>query len=80
MLRNTFRKLSDCVVLMVHMVKGRQYSTSHIDAGALIAEMESETGVSHTLHNNACAVDDLYLHVCAQEQEELYFKYKQVLP
>ena len=28
---------------MVRVVKGRQYSTSHIDAGASIAEMESET-------------------------------------
>ena len=34
---------SSCIVLMVRVVKGRQYSTSHINAGASIAEMESET-------------------------------------
>ena len=33
---------SSCIVLTVHMVKGRQHSTRHIDASALIAEMESE--------------------------------------
>ena len=31
------------VVLMVHVVKGHQHSTSHIDAGASTAEMESGT-------------------------------------
>ena len=30
------------IIVMVHVVKGCQYSTSHIDAGASIAEMESE--------------------------------------
>ena len=34
---------SSCIVLMVHVVKGHQYSTSHINAGASIEEMESET-------------------------------------
>ena len=28
---------------MDHVVKGRQYSTSHINAHASVAEMESET-------------------------------------
>ena len=34
---------SSCILLMVHVVKGRHYSTSHIDISASIAEMESET-------------------------------------
>ena len=34
---------SSCIVVMVHVVKGRQYSTSHINAGTSITETESET-------------------------------------
>ena len=39
---------SSCIVLMVHVVKAHQYSTSHIDAGTSIAEMESETDSTST--------------------------------
>jgi hypothetical protein len=35
---------SSCIVVMVHVVKGRQYSAYTVPhAGASIAEMESET-------------------------------------
>ena len=34
---------SSCIILMVHVVKGRQYSTSHINTGTSITETESET-------------------------------------
>jgi hypothetical protein len=35
---------SSCIVVMVHVVKGRQYSAyTVLHAGASIAEMESET-------------------------------------
>ena len=33
---------SSCIILMLHVVKGRQYSTSHNNGGASIAEIESE--------------------------------------
>ena len=37
---------------MVHVVKGHHYSIGHIDAGASIAEMESETDSRPHYHNH----------------------------
>ena len=42
---------SSCIVLMVHVVKAHQYSTSHINAGTSITEMESETDSTSTWTN-----------------------------